>query len=138
MNNQKIINKIDSFLKQGKVYIKPGEKAPEGTQVLRGKRGGQYYVSGKKGEKAKEKELRPQRILHRNIYNVVRKQPDSPEKESIMKKIKASKGKPIEFSGKEYKVIFSSLWKEVYQLAREKIAPVIGGGPIKEVPKGSK
>lgn len=42
-----ILDKIDALEKgEKRYYLKPGEEAPEGKQVLRGKRGGMYYVLG--------------------------------------------------------------------------------------------
>jgi hypothetical protein len=42
-----ILEKVDALEKgEKRYYLKPGEEAPEGKQVLRGKRGGMYYVLG--------------------------------------------------------------------------------------------
>ena len=40
-----LAQKIDSFIqKQAKIYLRPGEQPPKGAQVMRGKRGGMFYV----------------------------------------------------------------------------------------------
>jgi len=46
-----LAQKIDSFIqKQAKIYLRPGEQPPKGVQVMRGKRGGMFYVAtGKTG-----------------------------------------------------------------------------------------
>jgi len=41
-------------LEKAKIYLQPGEKPPEGVQVLRGARGGLFYISGQAGPKPKE------------------------------------------------------------------------------------
>ena len=49
-----ISKKIDSFIEKqgglGKIYLKPGEQPPKGAQILRGRKGGSYYIgTGRQG-----------------------------------------------------------------------------------------
>jgi hypothetical protein len=44
----KILGKIGNLVQKGKVYLKPDEHSPEGSQEFQGKRGGRFYVSGTK------------------------------------------------------------------------------------------
>jgi hypothetical protein len=39
-----ILSKIDAIQKQSKVYLKPGETAPEGSEILNGPKGAKYYI----------------------------------------------------------------------------------------------
>ena len=52
------LDRLDSFIKEQKIYLKPGEKAPEGVKVLTGRKQGKYYLSS--GREAKQEENKPQ------------------------------------------------------------------------------
>lgn len=43
------------ILKQSKIYLQQGKKPPKGVQVMRGKRGGLYYLAQHKKEDGKRK-----------------------------------------------------------------------------------
>jgi hypothetical protein len=45
---ESLVKAIDNYLKKKRIYIRPGQQAPEGASVQRGKRGGQYYEHAQK------------------------------------------------------------------------------------------
>lgn len=56
-----VVVQIDEFLRKQRIYLKPGEKAPEGVAVQRGKWGGMYYESH---EQQMPKKVRPCTFVH--------------------------------------------------------------------------
>ena len=64
-----LVDRISDFIeKQEKTYLRPGEKAPKGTQEQRGKRGGRYYIPGKsiKSEEV-DRDLNVEKIVKTNF-----------------------------------------------------------------------
>ena len=63
-----IQKRIENFIeKQERIYLKPGEKPPEGIIQHRGKRGGLYYVPGLRGETREKKPEIP--VEHKDVVS---------------------------------------------------------------------